>query len=193
MEKKRGSDSAHKNTCALRNVRIKCTPVWLLWHNWTYNVLYGILPDNVLEKVPQSLKNSLIVWSLFRKKISSSTCRWLSSSKKLTWVLLASLIMSILRHAIGISILFNWINNNNNKNKVQLSNLQTEQLCCKSSVSITPSQYLPFQLVSQKQFQPVQTCHQMLPKASGQLTFLVFHQLSHSWAELIHHTEHEEL
>lgn len=60
--------------------------------------------------MPQSLKNSLIVWSLLRKKISSSTCRWLSSSKKLTWVLRASLMMSIFRHATGISILFNYVN-----------------------------------------------------------------------------------
>lgn len=66
------------------------------------------IPDSVLEKVPQSLKNSLIVCSLFRKKISSRTCRLLSSSKKFTWVLRASLMMSILRHATGISILFSW-------------------------------------------------------------------------------------
>lgn len=43
------------------------------------------------------------------------------------------------------------------------------------------------------QFPLEQTFHQMLPKASDQLTFWEFHQQNHSLAESAHHTAHEVL
>lgn len=132
-----------------------------------------------------------MVWSLFRKKISSKTCLVRTLSKKWSCVALDSRITSTFLQAAGTSIEFSWMReqdsfrHNSNLNKLQSakdkkegkpdhpctsdSNIRQHYTSIQKGLSLRQlSAFLPCQSEVQKQSPAVQTCHQKLPTTFDQ-------------------------